>query len=372
MSTYRRGAIHWGRIKNRAGVRSRVSLRTKDGATAGRLQKMLDALADQHRWIALSALTDGTVTIGELWDAYTRSRIPALEQSLTDGTRGVDLSPLVDQWAQRMARKGKPSAALQTKYVTQVRRLIPDGTPFLSTEFTTPVLSKWLHSLRISQPNRYQAALSRFAGFLIESGVLTLNPLTFVERASEAPPRVVSLRTEEVDRLLECLPDRDRPWHALMSATGAEWGAIVAARAGDLDVDKAVFRARGTKRDHRDRLVKIRPGKALEIVRSYFQKAGLAPGAALFPQARHRTALDRLKKACAAARLPRITIHDWRHVYAVQAVREGMPYHLIANQLGHSNTLMVQKVYGRFKPDLRDLGVESSTLSDTLAFPVER
>jgi hypothetical protein len=83
--------------------------------------------------------------------------------------RGVSLSSddvdLVQQWADAMARKGRPSKGVQAKYVMQVRRLIPSDQPFPSDRFTTPALSAWLHALPVGQPNRYQAALSRFAKF---------------------------------------------------------------------------------------------------------------------------------------------------------------------------------------------------------------
>lgn len=357
MSPFLRGKTYWSRLSLRDGARHRLSLKTTDKASAERLERMLDTLADRHHWIALDAVRTGALTLGECWDAFSRNAIPALERSIADGTRTLDLEPFVAQWAEAMARKGRPSKPQQAKYVMQVRRLMPSGLAFPSEQFTTPNLSAWLHALPVRQPNRYQAALSRFARFLIERGVLSSNPLASVERAKESDPKIVSLYPEEVDRLLASVPDRDRPMHALMAATGVEWQAVTLALAGDIDLDKLTFRAKGTKTHARDRVVSINRGPALAILRAYWRKAGLMPTAPLFPKAAHGAVLRRLKASCDVCQVPSIGIHDWRHVYAVQAVRDGMPYHLIANQLGHTNTIMVQRVYGRFRPDLRDLGV---------------
>lgn len=358
MSPYVRGETYWGRISTKDGARHRLSLRTTDKVVAERLERMLDALADQHRWIALDALRGGSLTLAECWEAFQRDRIALVERSIADGTRAVDLAPLVAQWAEAMSRKGRPSLPLQKKYVMQVRRLIPGTHPFPADRFTTPVLSAWLHELDLTQPNRYQAALSRFAKFLVERGIIATNPLAAVERAKESAPKVVHLRPDEVERVLWATPEKDRPMHALMAATGVEWQAVVNATMADLNLAERTFRAHGTKNASRERIVRVNAGVPFDILSDYVKASRRLPTAPLFTSGAHTMVLKRLKASCEAAGVRRITIHDWRHVYAVQAVRDGMPYYLIANQLGHTNTVMVQRVYGRFTPDLRDLGVQ--------------
>lgn len=372
MSPYQRGTVWWGRLRQKDGTVRRVSLKTTDRASAERVEAMLAVLADQHRWPVLDAIADGTLTLREAFDAFSRGAVPALERDLTTGVRTVDLAPLVTEWRAAMARTGRPSAPQAAKYVTQVRRLIPSDRPFYAKDFTVQRCSAFLHDLTgVRQPNRYHAALSRFARFLIQRGTLTENPLRYVERTREAAPRVVDLSPDQVARLLSALPDHDRPWHALMVATGAEWGAIVAARVRDFDPEGLTFRARGTKRAHRDRVVMVRKGPEVGLLRGYFRRLNALPDAPLFPRlGGHRAALERLQRTAQALGLGRFRIHDWRHVFAVQAVRDGLPYHVIAHQLGHSNTIMVQRVYGRFDVTLRDLqGVEHSrnTIRDTLA-----
>lgn len=373
MSPYQRGTMWWGRRRDASGAVHRVSLKTRDKATAQRMEAMLAVLADQHRWATLDAIGKGDLSLGECFAAFNRGEAAVLERELQDGTRTVDLSPLVEEWRKAMRAKGRPAAPQQAKYVTQVRRLIPSDRPFPKKDFTTATLSAFLHSLSaagVTQPNRYQAAFAKFARFLIERGLLTHNPLSNVERTREAPPRVVALEPEDVQRLLDALPEHDRPWHALMAATGAEWGAIVAAKVRDFDPDGLTFRAKGTKRAHRDRVVMVRQGPQVGLLRGHWRRLDALPDAPLFPRLTgHRSALQRLQDAARALGLPKMRIHDWRHVFAVQAVRDGLPLYVIAHQLGHSNTIMVQKVYGRFDVTLRDLrGVEHSqnTNRDTL------
>jgi integrase len=52
-------------------------------------------------------------------------------------------------------------------------------------------------------------------------------------------------------------------------------------------------------------------------------------------------------EACARAKIePRITFHGLRHTWASLAVMSGMPLMVVARNLGHVNTLMVEKHYG--------------------------
>ncbi|HVT38751.1 MAG TPA: tyrosine-type recombinase/integrase [Gemmatimonadaceae bacterium] len=74
--------------------------------------------------------------------------------------------------------------------------------------------------------------------------------------------------------------------------------------------------------------------------------------------------------ACKAKGIAHYRQHDWRHTYAVQAVRQGMPLPLIAKQLGHANTIMVQRVYGRFLPEASDYAAYAAKSAERVTIPV--
>jgi len=46
--------------------------------------------------------------------------------------------------------------------------------------------------------------------------------------------------------------------------------------------------------------------------------------------------------------LPRHTLHDWRHSHAIWSLQDGMPPALVAHQLGHKDTTLLHKVYGKW------------------------
>lgn len=54
--------------------------------------------------------------------------------------------------------------------------------------------------------------------------------------------------------------------------------------------------------------------------------------------------------ACERAGIEGATIHDLRRTAAVHMVSAGIPIFKVAQYLGHANTAMVEKVYGRFAP----------------------
>src|SRR5215469_3512256 len=58
-----------------------------------------------------------------------------------------------------------------------------------------------------------------------------------------------------------------------------------------------------------------------------------------------------LSTACAAARIdPRVNFHGLRHTYASRLAMRGVPLAVIATQLGHADTRMVEKHYGHLAP----------------------
>jgi hypothetical protein len=53
-----------------------------------------------------------------------------------------------------------------------------------------------------------------------------------------------------------------------------------------------------------------------------------------------------LQKALEAAELESMTFHELRHSYASDLVNRGVPLVVVAHQLGHADTQMVEKHYG--------------------------
>jgi integrase len=58
-----------------------------------------------------------------------------------------------------------------------------------------------------------------------------------------------------------------------------------------------------------------------------------------------------LTAACAVARIdPAVNFHSLRHSYASRLVMRGAPLSVVAAQLGHADTRMVEKHYGHLAP----------------------
>lgn len=58
----------------------------------------------------------------------------------------------------------------------------------------------------------------------------------------------------------------------------------------------------------------------------------------------------RMADACSAANVTACTFHALRHTYASRLVMKGVPLAVVAAQLGHKDTRMVEKHYGHLAP----------------------
>lgn len=129
--------------------------------------------------------------------------------------------------------------------------------------------------------------------------------------------------------------------------TGCRYGELTAMNAGDVDPDsQAVYVAQS--KSGKPRHVYLTPEGLAFFQR---QTAGKRPEDALFlRQDGHRWARSHarrpLQRACEAAKIEPISFHILRHSYASHAIQNGAPLMVVAENLGHGDTRMVEKFYG--------------------------
>ncbi|MDB4985918.1 MAG: integrase family protein [Myxococcaceae bacterium] len=166
--------------------------------------------------------------------------------------------------------------------------------------------------------------------------------------APEYKPRDRALTYAEAQRLLaELTPDRAARV-AFIVATSANWNESERARREDVAKDLTTAIIRGTKNAARHREVPIVSNdqrSLLEHALTYAQ----GPGDPLFtPWLNVRRDLH---AACERAKIPPISPNDLRRTCATWLRAQGAPPHLIAPVLGHVDSRMVERVYGRLPID---------------------
>jgi integrase len=164
--------------------------------------------------------------------------------------------------------------------------------------------------------------------------------------------RVRYLSVAEAKRLLNaCDPDFRTLAQAAL-ATGARYGELAALRAADFNSDSGTVHVRTSKsgkgrhivlNDEGAALFKSiatgKPGDALLLVKADGSQWGKSH------QARP------MADGCARARIvPAASFHILRHTWASLAVMAGAPLMVVARNLGHADTRMVERHYGHLAP----------------------
>ena len=160
------------------------------------------------------------------------------------------------------------------------------------------------------------------------------------------------LMDDEARRLTNACAEPFRSLVVAALMTGARYGELVALRVSDLDSEAATIHVRTSKSGKGRHIVLSEEGRA------FFQNAtaGKATedlifhrddGAPWGPSQQRRPLL----LACAAAQIkPAISFHVFRHTHASRLAMRSVPLAVIAVQLGHRDTRMVEKHYGHLAP----------------------
>jgi integrase len=163
--------------------------------------------------------------------------------------------------------------------------------------------------------------------------------------------RVRYLNDDEARRVVNGSTPEFRPLVQAALLTGCRYGELVALKVADFNRDAGTIHIRVSK-SGKPRHVALtdegcqffdgatagRPGNAL-----VFTKGDGTPWGTSHQQ-------RPFKAACEVAKVEALTFHELRHSYASRLVMAGAPLAVVAAQLGHSDTRMVEKHYGHLAP----------------------
>lgn len=318
---------------------------TDDLKTANAIARMVRDYRRRRDWRLLDLIVEGTVRLPQAFDAYDSGNIDNFIKALD----APDVAALLDDW------KGN------AKYKTQVRCLV--GQKMLATDFTKARISKFLSSLKVSPStkNRYRAAISVYAKWLVERDIIPHNPVKDVTGYKPIDSDPVWLEREQAKALIGALTNPYRALEALMAATGVEWQVTERLVARDIDWKEKTLHARGSKTKWRNRIVRATELWAWDIFAEYARD--FTPNALIFEGISKYAALRKHRAASKLLNLPHTTLHDWRHTYAVLSLRAGYKPAVVAHQLGHHDSHLVLTRYGRFLPDASDYVIHAAPLA---------
>jgi integrase len=165
--------------------------------------------------------------------------------------------------------------------------------------------------------------------------------------------RVRYLSVDEGRRLINASPPDDfRLLVRAALATGARYGELASLRVSDFNPDTGTLQILTSKSGKGRHIVLADEGVALFEA----QAAGRPSDALLLPredgsQWEKSHQARPMRDACKAARIaPAIGFHGLRHTYASHAIMNGAPLLVVAKNLGHSDTRMVERHYGHLGP----------------------
>ena len=372
-SVYRLGAksgkqrgCYYTNVPRELGAPAQRSTGTQDKRLATLIGRMVDDLGPRgkRRWDILKSVSDGHMTLAQLWDSYSTNGIEQLTSRIND----TDLSQLVEEWSNSHSKRVTPAHAKLAKIY--VRRFITEGKPFPRSSLTSNSIVRFFDSLEVKttakkDPKRraaasgtklkHHAALSAFFRWAVMAGHLPDNPLRLIDKPKSGKARDQHLSFANVLRLVEASPPAFKAIEALAHC-GIEVSAIMRLTRGDVNLanDHETVHAKGTKSAWRNRKVPIQKW-ALPYLRAACRNKH--PAAKLFPGILNGRVYDVHNATCEklGAEFEHYRFHDARRSFAIIALNGGATHEAVSYILGHKDSNLVLRVYGRFAPNLAKL-----------------
>lgn len=332
----KRGGKTWyGWYYDRTNRRRRVCLKTRDREVARRRLRELER-ADAGA--AGAAANRAPHSVSQAADHY-----------LEHGTSG--LSPAtVSMYQQKLGHVVRLLGELDVNALTRD----------LVSEFIAARKKEKAHGNTIKKE---LVAIRRMLAHAKDRGILVAEPRSLVPVYKHRYiPKDRWLTRREFDRLIAHLLPHRQLWVILAVLTGGRSSEIESIRWEQLDLKRGLMLLPGTKTEKARRWNPIAP-ELLKILREHQEDSG--------PVARRWVSYNHaLARACKRARIDRVTANDLRRTYGSWLVQDGVPLKVVARLMGHSSTVMVDRVYGHLAESQLEHAMARLSTSERPSRPV--
>lgn len=177
-----------------------------------------------------------------------------------------------------------------------------------------------------------------------------------VERPPKPAPKDRWLTDTEIGRLYAVETEHHiKLAIMLLISTAGRIGAILELKWDRVDFDGGKINLRSTELGPRKGRAIVPMNDGLRAALTVARKVALTDHVIEWAGSPVASIKTGFRRACLDAKLAGVTPHVLRHTAAVHLVAGGVPMQKVAQYLGHSNTFVTERVYGRFAPDhLRD------------------
>jgi integrase len=162
-------------------------------------------------------------------------------------------------------------------------------------------------------------------------------------------PRSRYLNLAECKRLINASDAEFRPLVQAALETGARYSELARLRVADLNHDAKTLHVLRSKTSKDRHIILTDEGYAF-----FASLAAGRPGSALMLGKEWKASFQNrpMLRACSRAKIdPPAPFHSLRHTYASLSIMGGVPMMVVARNLGHTDTRMVDRTYGHLAPD---------------------
>jgi len=308
----------------------------------------------------------GKAIMGELMDVYeARTKENAEFRPSTVSSRLVALKKLKKTWPGIESiepRKITPPAIFEW-----ANRFKVEGTGYVA-----PGAKKAQRGNSATSVNRAIDTLRRVLDLAIERGQIHSNPVLVRPPNGRLKKKVVQKKLklpsmEQVGRLIAAIESNGAPggWGKeaadlcrFLMMTGARIGEVPLTIWSDVDWKKEQMHLPGYKTDASDRYIPLFAPlqdllkKIIERRKSAarFSEEGKAFLEPTDPILRLKECQKSIDTACKKANVPRMTHHDFRHLFATVCIESGVDIPTVAGWLGHNDGgVLAMKTYGHLR-----------------------
>ncbi len=337
-------------------------------ATLGRFPNLSLAQAQTKADEWRARLTDGVLVRED--GAERREHIDPLEEKrrkrseAQKAVRTMTVKELADTWWERVALTSKRRSSQINDRCNLDNWILKKLGRMRLTEVTrgdVEALKARMRDVPI-QANRTLALFSTLMSYAQDHEWIARNPAKGVDRYPEAP-RVVNVTRAQLDRLYEVIEEGARCSYArdhrdtvegrrraanaikLLVWTGARRNEVLGAKWSEFDLERREWtRTAERNKQRRTTITRLNP-LALALLNEI--KATAGDDEYLFKGIRLRIFWAHVTRKLG---LPKLRVHDLRHVYATALLEGGAPIDSIALLLGHASTRMT-KTYANRSPE---------------------